>query len=332
MKQIVPMEAFEKGLATLLADHDIYGPVRMPFRGTYSDTDKIQYGKVNSFAEMTWDEKSNFSPKSAVLPINQLLFYFVEDKWMEASETPKKIIVFLRACDLHGMKRMDEIYINNGAPDYFYKRRRDLVKFVVVGCQESYRNCFCVSMGSNIPEGYDAALNLRDGHVELEVIDDSLKVFEGEEASFEIDHMDKNLFSIEVPDEVDSQYLAEHEMWREFDTRCIACGRCNYVCPTCSCFDMQDIFYKENEDMGERRRVWGACMVDRYTDIAGGITFRAKYGSRMRFKAMHKIYDFRKRFGYNMCVGCGRCDDACPQYISFSSTIEKVGAVMKEKL
>ena len=230
------------------------------------------------------------------------------------------------------MKRMDEIYLNNGAPDYFYERRRKMIKFVVVGCKETYRNCFCVSMGSNVPEDYDAALNIRDDHFELDIIDEDLAVFAGREADFDIDYVTENTFSIEVPEEVDSQYLAEHDMWREFDSRCIACGRCNYVCPTCTCFDMQDIYYKENEDAGERRRVWGACMVDRYTDIAGGITFRSKYGSRMRFKAMHKIYDFRKRFGYNMCVGCGRCDDACPQYISFSETIEKVGAVMKQKL
>ena len=50
----------------------------------------------------------------------------------------------------------------------------------------------------------------------------------------------------------------------------------------------------------------------------------------MRFKTMHKIYDFRKRFGYNMCVGCGRCDTVCPEYISFSNIINKVTAKVEE--
>jgi len=94
---------------------------------------------------------------------------------------------------------------------------------------------------------------------------------------------------------------------------------------------MQDIHYKENEKMGERRRVWASCQVDGYTNIAGGHSFRVKHGQRMRFKTLHKIHDYKKRFGENMCVGCGRCDDMCPQYISISEAYEKVTHAMKEK-
>ena len=53
-----------------------------------------------------------------------------------------------------------------------------------------------------------------------------------------------------------------HEMWQEYAGRCIGCGRCNFVCPTCTCFTMQDIFYRDNENAGERRRVWASCQVD----------------------------------------------------------------------
>jgi anaerobic sulfite reductase subunit A len=70
-------------------------------------------------------------------------------------------------------------------------------------------------------------------------------------------------------------------------------------------------------------------MVDGFTEMAGGHGFRKDHGDRMRFKVMHKIYDFRKRFGYNMCVGCGRCNDVCPEYISFSGCINKVNALAK---
>lgn len=93
---------------------------------------------------------------------------------------------------------------------------------------------------------------------------------------------------------------------------------------------MQDIFYKDNPNNGERRRVWASCMVDGYTDMAGGHSFRKDKGDRMRFRVMHKVYDFNKRFGYHMCVGCGRCDDACPEYISFSTAVNKLNDVMKE--
>ena len=113
-------------------------------------------------------------------------------------------------------------------------------------------------------------------------------------------------------------------LWEEYGNRCIGCGRCNFVCPTCTCFTMQDIFYRDNEKAGERRRVWASCQVDGFTDIAGGITFRKDQGDRFRFKVMHKIYDYEKRFGYPMCVGCGRCDDVCPEYISYSNCVNRL--------
>ena len=115
------------------------------------------------------------------------------------------------------------------------------------------------------------------------------------------------------------------ELFKEYGNRCINCGRCNFVCPTCTCFTMQDIFYKDNEKNGERRRVWASCQVDGYTEIAGGHGFRGDNADRMRFKVMHKIHDFEKRFGYHMCVGCGRCDDVCPEYISYSNLVNRLG-------
>ena len=95
---------------------------------------------------------------------------------------------------------------------------------------------------------------------------------------------------------------------------------------------MQDIFYTDNGKVGERRRVHASCMVDEYTDVAGGGAYRKKNGERMRFKVMHKVFDYKKRNGYTMCVGCARCDDACPEYISYSNCINKLENGMKEVL
>ena len=116
----------------------------------------------------------------------------------------------------------------------------------------------------------------------------------------------------------------------EYNSRCINCGRCNFVCPTCTCFTMQDLFYSENGKVGERRRIWASCMVDGFTDVAGGGSYRKKNGERMRFKLLHKVLDYKQRNGYHMCVGCGRCDDICPEYISFSGCINKLQSAMTE--
>ena len=120
-------------------------------------------------------------------------------------------------------------------------------------------------------------------------------------------------------------------MWQEYAGRCIGCGRCNFVCPTCTCFTMQDIFYRDNENAGERRRVWASCQVDGYSDIAGGISFRKDQGERMRFKVLHKIYNYKNRFGYHMCVGCGRCENVCPEYISYIHCLHKLSEIGGQK-
>lgn len=332
MKIKIDTSEFNRALKELSKDYKIFAPSVKPFKGTFSDTDLISYSEIESFEEIEFSKKSNYSPKETFLPINQILFYYTEDQYKESNIEDKKLLVFMRSCDIHGVKRIDEIYLNNGhEPDYFYKRIRDKVKFVLIGCKESYRNCFCVSMNSNKTNDYSIGMNIDNDTIYLDIKDRDLEIFSGETTDFEVDYVKENKISIEVPQKIDLGSLKNDSLWKEYDSRCIGCGRCNFVCPTCTCFTMQDIFYKENKNTGERRRVWASCQVDGYTDIAGGHSFRSSQGDRMRFKVMHKISDFKERFGYNMCVGCGRCDDACPEYISFSNCVEKIDKIEKER-
>ena len=141
--------------------------------------------------------------------------------------------------------------------------------------------------------------------------------------------VETNDVAVNIPDNLTAD-VAKSGMWKEYDSRCINCGRCNFVCPTCTCFTMQDFCYSENGKVGERRRVWASCMVDGFTDVAGGGSYRKNNGERMRFKVLHKVLDYKQRNGYHMCVGCGRCDDVCPEYISFSNCINKLESAMSE--
>ncbi|MFQ6871881.1 MAG: anaerobic sulfite reductase subunit AsrA [Romboutsia timonensis] len=332
MKIKLDKSSFNQGLEKLKSEYKILAPKTTPFKGTFSDTDITKYEEISTIEEIEFNKKSNFSAKETILPITQVLFYFTEKEYKTSDIDDKKLLVFLRACDLNGVKRIDEIYLRNGIErDYYYGRLREKVKFALIGCKESFRNCFCVSMDSNKSDNYSMAINLRDDEIYLDIKDSSLDIFEGEACDFEIDYVKENMIKLEVPENINPVELSKHPMWDEYDARCIACGKCNFVCPTCTCFTMQDIYYKENENVGERRRVWASCQVDGYTDMAGGHSFRKKQGERMRYKVMHKIHDFNKRFGYQMCVGCGRCDDACPQYISLSECIEKVADVVLVK-
>ena len=305
--------------------YDIFAPVRMEGEGCFSDTDVIRYGRVTSLDAVVWDKKSDYSFKELLLPIQETLFYFTEDETTVPKGSAKDMLIFLRACDLNAVKRLDEIYLNNRFGDFYYARIREHVKFILMGCEETCESGFCVSMQTNRADNYDAYIKVSGETVYADILCGELKRFEAEgiETTVQPDYVTENRERVTLPKNLSNESF-QKDIWEEYGQRCIGCGRCNFVCPTCTCFTMQDIFYRDNPKTGERRRVWASCQVDGYTDMAGGIAFRKTQGERMRFKVMHKIYDFEKRFGYPMCVGCGRCDDVCPEYISYSNCINRL--------
>ncbi|SFT64830.1 anaerobic sulfite reductase subunit A [Lachnospiraceae bacterium XBD2001] len=310
----------------LAVDYDVFAPVVKKGDGTFSDVDVVRYDKVSSLDEIEFEKKSDYSFKEALLPINETIFYFTEDETTVPKGPAKERLVFLRACDLNAVKRLDQIYLKNGFEDFYYKRTREMTKFVLIGCKESCASGFCASMGTNTTDEYDLYLKLDGDNAYVEAKDEKLtEIFKaGKEETVSPDFVSENLIKVTLPKNITPETM-KSELFKEYGNRCINCGRCNFVCPTCTCFTMQDIFYKDNERNGERRRVWASCQVDGYTEIAGGHGFRGDNADRMRFKVMHKIHDFEKRFGYHMCVGCGRCDDVCPEYISYSNLVNRLG-------
>ena len=155
MKIKLDKSSFNQGLEKLKSEYKILAPKTTPFKGTFSDTDITKYEEISTIEEIEFNKKSNFSAKETILPITQVLFYFTEKEYKTSDIDDKKLLVFLRACDLNGVKRIDEIYLRNWIErDYYYERLREKVKFVLIGCKESFRNCFCVSFGTNKTEDY----------------------------------------------------------------------------------------------------------------------------------------------------------------------------------
>ncbi len=335
MGYILNAGGFDQVIGELRDRFRLFAPVLKEGEGRFTDTDVVRYCFVETGHEIEFKKRSDYSFKEVLIPLSQTLFYFTENEVKAADEDEKDILVFLRSCDLHAVKRLDDIYLRNGAEeDWFYKRIRKKLHFVLMGCSESFDNCFCVSMNSNrVDEGYDFSVNAEDGLFGIEVKNEEFlpcieKNAERKGAAAPA-YVTENEVKVTVPGRI-SNDIYKNKLWDEYTVRCINCGRCNFVCPTCTCFTMQDLFYTENGRVGERRRVCASCMVDGYSTVAGGGQYRKTNGERMRFKTLHKIGDFRKRFGYDMCVGCGRCDSVCPEYISFANIINKVNDAEKE--
>ena len=312
-------------LAELSRDYHIYAP-RLD-----AQKKRVRFGEIKSVSQIITDRQSDFSPKEVFYPISQIMFYFREDSVVECEpKDDKGIIIFARACDLNAIRRPDNIFLKNGgAEDIFYKRIREKVKYVLMECPESFENCFCVSMGSNKVDDYSLAVRFEDDEMLVNVCDDTFaEYFEEEDTEdFTVKFVEENTKKIKLPD-ISRENLKEIsglDYWKKFDDKCIACGGCNTVCGTCTCFDTVDVIYDEGSNEGERRRVWSGCMLQDFTRTAGGALSRKTQGANMRFKVFHKFYDYKDRFGdENMCVGCGRCDIRCPQKISFFDTVNEL--------
>lgn len=335
---VLSKEDLTKLSKALAKDYILYGPKRFVGEGEYSDTDSIRYGELKDLNELELEEKSSHTFKEILIPMSETLLYFTEDSVKEANPThTKKALVFVRSCDLHAVRRLDAIYLENGGfADHYYARSRDLVEFALIGCPQSYENCFCVDAGTNQSDNYLLSIDERDEEFFVDLKDPSFEEAFGtnyiQQIEVEPAYVTENPSRVKFTKDIDPVKVVKSPQWDEYDKRCIACGRCNFSCPTCTCYTMQDIFYDDNGKVGERRRVWASCMVDGFTDVAGGGSYRQKNGQRMRFKVLHKAYDFNERFGYQMCVGCGRCDDVCPEYISFRAAVNRLEDIMEEEV
>lgn len=319
---------------SLRLHYKIYAPKRLKNAGRYSYTDLIRYQEIRSVEEIELKDRSDYSPKEVFYPINQTLFHFTENYFLESQVFDKDLLIFARSCDIHGIKRLDKIFLENGPQeDPYYKRMREKVHFVLLECPENgWESCACCSMGTNETDEYDMAMRFmpEEGRVLVENKTDLFTsiLTKFPETNFAPAFVKENKTTIKVP-EISEDMLEDVyklDMWKDYQSRCIGCGACNSVCITCSCFNTVDTPYSENGKSGERRRTWTGCMNDDFTTVNGGHAFRDEYKDRMRFKTLHKVYDFQKRFDtdYQMCVGCGRCDDICPEYISFTNIINRL--------
>ena len=150
----VSTERMNEILTALSDRYQVYGP------RWDAQKKRVQYAQVRNVGQIVYDRQSDFSPKAAFYPVSQVMFSFREDGVEEQVPADERgILIFARACDLNAIRRQDALFLKNGgAEDLFYKRMRERVKFVLMECAESFENCFCASLGTNVAEEYAMAV------------------------------------------------------------------------------------------------------------------------------------------------------------------------------
>ena len=247
----------------------------------------------------------------------------------------------VRSCDLHAIAIQDRIFVGGRVVERDYAARREGAFVVAANCFEPGGTCFCVSMGTGprAESGYDLALTeiLEDEHRLLVEVGSArgaevLAALESRPASEEdvraadqavddaAERMGRHMDAHDLRDLLAENL--EHPRWDDVADRCLTCGNCVLVCPTCFCTTVEDHTDLAGEH-AERWRTWDSCFSVDHAYIHGG-SFRPSNRSRYRQWMTHKLGTWHDQFGTSGCVGCGRCITWCPVAIDIT---EEVAAI-----
>jgi sulfhydrogenase subunit beta (sulfur reductase) len=261
--------------------------------------------------------------------------------------SPRYALIGVRACDLHAIGIQDRVFAGGAFADPTYTARRDGAFIVAVNCREPGGTCFCVSMGTGpaVDTGYDLVLT--------ELVGDDASRFTigsgsprgvdvlqrlprreatpAEEAAAAAvvreaaDRMGRTLDTTGIRDLL--ARTLEHPRWEITARRCLTCGNCTMVCPTCFCTRFEDASGLAG-DTAARWRRWDSCFTTDFSYIHGG-SVRRSGASRYRQWLTHKLGTWMDQFGSSGCVGCGRCITWCPVAIDLTEEVAALRAPLR---
>jgi ferredoxin len=254
----------------------------------------------------------------------------------EPEEPPRYAFLGVRGCDLAAIATLNGVLGKGAHPDKGFTGRLSRVFVVAVNCTEPGGLCFCASMGTgpSVGPGYDLALTEQTSSEGRRYVVD-IGSDDGADVLNQLPH--RLATDNEIASARDDVAEAAHHMgrqmpvgdlrnllvdsresphWEEVASRCLTCGNCTMVCPTCFCTSVSDVTDLTGEH-AERWMEWASCFEFDFTFVHEG-SVRQSGPSRYRHWLTHKLGTWHDQFGTSGCVGCGRCIAWCPTGIDIT--------------
>ncbi len=287
-------------------------------------------------------------PKKFFMPQNEIIQEFnkSEKKWTPVVDSQELIIFGVHTCDLAGIQFLNKAMLND-PQDVNYLARKNKITLIGLECNDycdEYASC--AVMNNHIPgEGYDLFFTDLDDIFMVHVKTDKGQTLiqktglfqeataKDQEALAALRTKKEKIFKDEV--NVPRKQLKEifqkadeSPVWEDLNSRCLSCGNCTNVCPTCYCFDIRD---ELNLDLnaGVRSRRWDGCQSENFAKVAGGENFREERSQRQRHRYYRKFRFPVDRMDTYACTGCGRCSRTCMADINLKETINALAKDVK---
>jgi sulfhydrogenase subunit beta (sulfur reductase) len=265
-----------------------------------------------------------------------------EDIRIRAEPLPAESLAFIgvRACELQAIAVQDRVLMGDSYADPRYRARRQSAFIVALNCAKAGGTCFCVSMktGPRVGGDFDLALteiaNGREFLVEAgsdrgRALLPKLPQRAATDADIEAAAAVVARTASAMGREMRSDDLREllqrnldHPRWDDVAGRCLSCGNCTLVCPTCFCTSTEDGSDLSGATTSRARR-WDSCFTLDFSYIHGG-SVRPSTRSRYRQWMTHKLSTWWDQFGTSGCVGCGRCITWCPVAIDITEEVRAI--------
>ena len=327
-RKLIRKQSLEKLYNILSTTRKVYAPV-------IAIDKQVEYKYNPAFSDVTFDHiRSTLSVKNVVFPKVENLFYYTNNQSestitdIDLNKIQDVVLWGAHPCDNAAFDTLRSIFCWDITDEFFAKR---LEKLVVIGlsCHLSDEYCFCTSVGltPNSTKGSDILLSrMKNGDYQAEILTEkgngivaaSSELFESvtnEEA--EITTVKQKFNHEQVTEKLATAF--ENPFWVANSLRCIGCGACAYVCPTCACFDIQD---EARGKEGKRYRSWDSCGFGLFTMHTTGHNPRNVQSQRWRQRIMHKFSYMPERNNSLGCVGCGRCSSGCPVDMNIAEQLE----------
>jgi len=329
----------------------VYAPINgladLP-KGYTSEQDGGHYRLIQDAHSRYWDVTPGAqSWKQFLFPPRSELFKLARENgnWREEilnHEAPHYAFIGVRGCELAAIAVQDKVFLREDFSDPIYKKRRENIFILAADCFHPCATCFCASMGTG-PEagkGFDLRLSELDDVFLIEVGSHlGTKAMQGVPYSEAMRSMLRARETglkkataamgrvLPEPDKVPDLLLSnlEHPRWKDVAARCLSCTNCTQVCPTCFCWDVEDLTSLDGNTT-QRTRVWDSCFNSAYSSQAFGNT-RPTTLTRYRQWLTHKMGSWQGQFGVLGCIGCGRCITWCPAAIDLTEEIKAIREV-----